>query len=250
MWLLILFFLFVVLVTGSITFIAYRLLRQRFRWTGPPLAMAWILALVFLFPIPIHGGFMLSGELILDGLEEWRETRTERKRELQTQKFEERLRDETRFRNPATFRILDGGTPWFRVATGFGEVAHLHRPSGLVFTDPFPWQPDGEVTWEKADARCRELPPGDAWALPDQADLYLFWRDRGMQVSPWGNGQFVSVLHDTGSGLSLTVLHAGPGPQLLRCVTRDPAAPGTRFSRADIPLAEWNRFQLDAGRYR
>lgn len=245
-----LFFVFVVLVTGLVTLGAYRLLRRHLRWVGPPLLVLWLAGLVFLFPIPIHGGFMLSGELILDGLDEWWDERADRMQERQKQQREAQLRDEVRFRNPTTFRILDGNAPWFRVATEFGEVAHLHQPSGLVFTDPFPWQPAGDVTWEKADAHCRTLPPGDAWALPDQADLYLFWRDHGKRVSPWGQGQFVSVLHDTEFGLSLTVRHAGPGPQLLRCVTRDPAAPGARLSRADIPLEEWNRFQLDFERYR
>lgn len=250
MWFLVLFFLFVALVSGLLCFTLHRLLRRHLQWTGPTLATLWLLGLVFVFPIPIHGGFMLSGELYLDAFREWREERADRKQERARRQREELLRDEVRFGDAGSFRVLDGRAPWFRVATGSGEVAYLHRPSGLVFTDPFPWQPQGTATWEQADAACKALPPEDTWALPTQTELYLFWRDQGSAVSPWGEGRFISVLHDADLGISLSVRHAGQGPDLLRCVTRDPANPAVPFTRDRISLEAWNRFQLDSDRYR
>ncbi len=250
MWFLALFFLFVTLLTGLAAWSVYRLLRPRVRHAGPLVLVIWLAGLFLLFPIPIHGGFTLTGELYWDALEEWLEQRAERRQAEAKLRRETQLRDAVRFGDAGRFRILDGQSPWFRVSNEFGMTAHLHRASGLVFTDPFPWQPDGVVTWEEADAACREIAPAATWALPTQAELYLFWRDDGRAVSPWGQGQFVSVAHDMDLGLSMTVRHAGPGPHLLRCVTRDPAAGGAAVSRDDIPLEEWNRFQLDPERYR
>ncbi len=248
MFALIVFIAAVLAFTAGLAWVAYLLLRGRMHHAGPVVGFVWLLVVAGLFPIPIHGGFMFTYELWIETVDEWLKARSLR---------EERRREEAFLAEPAAqlpaplpVVVMDGTARWARVQVAGAGVGHLHRPSGLVFTDPFPWSPTGQVDWEQADSRCRELDPSGTWALPTQGELFLFWRDGGAAVSPWGQGRFVSVLIDGDLQMRMTVRHLGQGPELLRCVARTARAPVERVTRAAIETADWNRYQLDPGRYR
>lgn len=245
-----LFFLVVAVFSAGLFWVLYRALRRRMSHAGPVLAVCWLFSLALLFPVPIHGGFLLSGELWWEALQEWREDRASREREKRERREKSQEQQAGRFAAPLATRLLEAGVPWARVATEQGQLAYLHRPSGLVFSAPVPWAVPGEVSWEAAHAACQAWPPAGSWALPTQAELYLFWRDDGSAMSPWGAGRFVSVLVDPELGLQMTVRHLGPGPERLRCVARDRLTDGTGIDRTEIALEDWNRYQLAADRYR
>ncbi len=242
------YFSIAVAISGALAWLFYRVLRRYLRFAGRLAIALWLFLAVFLFPIPIHGGFMLSGELWLDAVDEWQRDREWAAEARRDAEFEQAL--DARFGAPVAVSVLARNGHWSAVQTAFGPDAYLHRDSGLAFTDPMPWQPVGEVTWEQAHAHCQQLEPPGSWALPTQAELYLFWRDGGRRVSPWGIGRFVSVLADPAMGIRLTARHLGPGPEKLRCVARTDVAGAAGFTRDVISLEDWNRYQMDPDRYR
>ncbi len=229
-FILILLGLYAVLVAGVAWAVA-RMLGGRAR--GFYVAAA-LLAVVFL-PVPTHGGCLLLGpEVARDTWAEYRRSRAvvaEARRET---------RVDTRFA---------GWLPADAIGDGWRDPA-----TGLVWS-PAIWRTPavGPEALAEAQRRCAARAPAGYWALPRNAEF--FWLARtdhaaGIWLADaflWPEGLSVAARLSISSATSTG---ADAGQQLapeatdVRCVAVTPPAPVRGYRSADIPLAEWNAFQV------
>lgn len=208
---------------GLVAYLARDVLSKgRRAWLG---AAVLVVALA-LTPIPIHGGFLLLlPELISEGLRE-RQVRNEQARETTV-----RARLDDRF---------EGYLP--------DAVARAHwrdTSTGLVWTDRIGVVPSFSPESLAVGRRlCRTLEPAGHWDLPRSAEFYYLER-AGRLEGAWIADAFVMP-----GEIPLPALisrRAGPmsgGEIPLRCVGVTPPAPRGGYLTSDIPLPDWNRFQL------
>ena len=140
------------------------------------------------------------------------------------------------------------------MVAGRGGRRRLADPAtGLVWSPPL--GPAAEVTpaeLKEAQKRCAARPPAGYWALPRVAEFY--WLAR----SDHAEGMWLAEMFLWPEGLSLPSLvplarpagavAAGQSSALavaaVRCVAVTPPAPVRGYRSDDIPLTEWNTFQL------
>jgi hypothetical protein len=222
-------------VVAAIGWMAARVVPRRWPWLRAPVVIAaTAVAAVACIPIPIHGGFMLLGpEIAREAVDEWRRSRA----------ATAEIRRETRLdRRFADWLPADAiGDAWRDPATG------------LVWTGPI-GEP-AEVTAAGLDAarrRCAELAPAGYWALPRTAEF--FWLARSERAE----GRWLGELFLWPEGLSLPTLvplsrprdaavatqPAAAAMAPVRCVAVTPPAPVRGYRSDDLPLADWNAFQL------
>lgn len=226
--------IYAVIVAG-LGWIAARLVPRRWPWLRAPVVIAaTAVAGVACIPIPIHGGFMLLGPTMArEAIGEWRRSRA----------ATAEVRRETRLDR----RFVD----WLP-GDAIGE-AWRDPATGLVWTDaigePVAITPDGLA---EARQRCASLAPAGYWALPRTAE-YL-WLARTDHAS----GRWLADLFLWPEGLSLPTLvplsrpdgplaasqPSAPAGAAVRCVAVTPPAPIRGYRSDDVPLAEWNAFQV------
>ena len=209
--------------------------------------------LVLVWPLPIHGGFMLLGEALYDEWSRERE-RMDRAREDRTrERYVQRLADRFRGELPIQDRVaLRGG--WQRVSFAAGRTAWLDTRNGQVWSA---WLALGESpslpALEDAKRRCREHEPRGYWALPTEAEHALMWNAGGADVLPASDAGSVSYVVDETMRMELPTYRLGRSdnarPQASRrfavqCVARGPGGPARGYVKRDVPLADWNRYQL------
>jgi len=208
------------------------------RWPAvrmPVLIAATAMTAIACLPVPIHGGFILLGpELARETISEWRRARASAA--------------ETRRETRADSRFA-GWLPSASVGDAWRDPA-----TGLVWSRPV-WRA-AEVTpaaMAEAQRRCAALEPAGYWALPRNAEF--FWLARTDRAS----GAWLAEMFLWPEGLSLPTLiplsrstaadgaasqSSGRSGAEVRCVAVTPPAPVRGYRSADIPLAEWNAFQV------
>jgi hypothetical protein len=222
--------LFLGVYLGAVVTTAWLVARLLRRW-APGVRIAAVLgvlllATVFFVPIPIHGGFMLLGpEMAREGLAEWKRNRA--------------AADEVR-RGAVDAGRFAGWIPETAIGDGWRDPA-----TGLVWSPPL-----GEaaavdpVALADAQRRCTTLAPAGYWALPRNAEF--FWLAR----TDHATGAWLADAYLWPEGISLPTritFRAAPGAgtaTAIRCVAVTPPAPVRGYRAADVPLAEWNAFQL------
>lgn len=147
---------------------------------------------------------------------------------------------------------------WQQIVDAEGHTAWLATSSGMI------WSQWLELTATKslptlalARQRCAELPPAGFWALPTEAEHVHMWLAGGLDVLPSNQTGSVSYMVDTDYQLETPVYHvvggsnvrpSGARPFSVRCVARGPNSPERGFIQSDIPLEDWNRYQLSKSR--
>jgi hypothetical protein len=252
------FFLFygvatLIIVGGGV--LVYRWIGHHNRMLGVFAGLFSAAVLVLIWPIPIHGGFTLLGAIMFDELrDEWERVDTVRAAR-KDQRFMQRL--EARFVGVLEYDgVVELAGNWSAVTLPTGEVAWLDKHSGLIWSKPLLLTTDTPLgALEAGKTLCREQAPVGYWALPTEAERYQFWRAAGEQHLPHKVAPAMSYLVDEDMRMELPSVslppsgsgnnRSGGAVQLtLRCVARGPTAPARGYIRGDIPLAEWNRYQL------
>lgn len=201
--------------------------------------------LLLFFPIPIHGGFTFPVEIMLA------ELRSERRRVEQTERNERKeaflKKLAARFRGPLALPAPEQpGEVLSSFSTAGGVQGWYDARSGLAWTDLLPLEGAGTPPdLERARAFCGDIEPKGFWALPTEAELSLFWKAGGYVLSPLGGYGTAGLLEDVDFQTELlSVRTSRNGTFALRCVALGPAGPPAGYLRGDIPLEEWNAYQL------
>lgn len=214
-----------------------RLVPRRWPWRRRALAVsAGVAIAVACLPVPIHGGFILLGPEVVR--ETWAEYRRSRAVAAEAQR---ETRADTRFA---------GWLPADAIGDGWRDPA-----TGLVWS-PAIWQTPvvGPDALAEGQQRCAARAPAGYWALPRNAEFFWLARtDRAAGVwladaFLWPEG--LSVAARLGLQAAATSTGADAGQRLapdatdVRCVAVTPPAPVRGYRSGDIPLAEWNAFQV------
>jgi len=235
--------------------VVYLRLRRRHHLLGVLAGLFSSALLVVIWPIPIHGGFTFLGAIMLDELsDQWQ--RAEEK--LVARKDERFLQGlETRFAGVIHYEgatVLAGD--WSTVTLSGSDAAWLDNHSGLVWSEPQVLTTDNPLGALKAGkALCRDYAPAGYWALPTEAERYHFWRAEGQRYLPHKVSPAMGTIVDESMGMMLPSVslptsgsannrEQGVTQLTLRCVARGPTAPVRGYIRSDIPLSEWNRYQV------
>jgi hypothetical protein len=211
-------------VVATIAWLVARLLR---RWVPavrvPAVLAVLVLAALFFVPIPIHGGFLLLGpEMAREGLAEWRR---------------DRAAGEDVRRGALDAGRFAGWIPETAIGDGWRDPA-----TGLVWSPPLGTAVAVDpATLADAKRRCADLAPAGYWALPRNAEF--FWLARtDHATSAWLADAY---LWPEGISVATRMTFPAAGAATaIRCVAVTPPAPARGYRAADVPLAEWNAFQL------
>lgn len=203
-------------------------------------------ALLFLFlPIPIHGGFTFLFEVAFEELQDRMQERNEIQKEEKASAF--RIGLQSRFSGVLPFQVVTKESHrWYEVKTAEGTRGWHDSTNGLVWSEAFAGVGSGNrPSLEEAASFCRHLPPAGFWAIPTEAERYHFWKSGGQELFDDQGYGSISGLVDTDLQMVLPVIDLGGGAGLaVRCIARGPGAPARGYIQSDIPLEEWNRFQM------
>lgn len=221
---LLVYFAAAALVLAALLVLLCRLFpRVRRTWVGV-IAGAVAIAMT---PLPGHGTMMLLfPTMIVEGLRESRAPRDAPQAALDEAELE------TRF---------EGYLSDARAREHWRDTA-----SGLVWGDRVATVPDvSPASFSQAQLACRALKPRGYWAVPRTAEFY-FLSKAGRLEGTW----IAELLVAPGSGpvaaqVRRDAAAARNGPGLaVRCVAVTPPAPRRGYLTSDIPLDDWNRYQL------
>ena len=207
------------------------------RWPAvrlPVLIAATAMTAIVCLPVPIHGGFILLGpELARETWSEWRRTRA----------AAAEIRRETRLDSRFAGWLPDTavGDAWRDPATGLVWSGPIGVASGIT--------PAG---LREAQRQCAALAPAGYWALPRVAEFY--WLARSERASGawlaeaflWPEGLSLPSLVPLSRPAGTVSVGQGSTPATadVRCVAVTPPAPVRGYRTDDIPLTEWNAFQV------
>ncbi|MGR9107017.1 MAG: hypothetical protein ACU843_08820 [Gammaproteobacteria bacterium] len=209
--------------------------------------------MILLLPMPIHGGFTLVGDMLIDefrGLHEKHHENSKKNRQIESySRLEERFAGQleidaqNRNRNGWQNVILRGNRPaWFDPSSGliWSESERLYGESTTLGI-------------ETAKTYCRDYLPAGFWALPTEAEQALMWQATGGSKSAGSEASEISYLVDGDLIQEMPVFRvhghrndarAAGGTTSIRCVARGPGSPPGGYTQSDIPLDLWNRYQL------
>lgn len=249
--------LFYGLALGVIAAAAYWAFRALKRWgsfAGYSGAVLVAALAVLLWPIPIHGGFLLLGEVVYD---EWSR---ERERTAQADRELDVVRGALvpRFAGAlpvSPVRVLAGD--WALARSHAGEEVWLDGHSGMIWSgwSLLPSSAD-RPTLEMAKTHCAGRAPRGYWALSTAAEEALLWQAGGHEVMPAPSTSWMSYSTNAAFGMELPSYHLlgsvasnrqsrPPETQFsVRCVARSESAPVWGFTQDDIGLELWNAYQL------
>ena len=215
--------------------------RAGWRRSAWPLSALLALVVAALFPLPVHGGFVLLGEIA------WRELRELTRAQREEHAAAARVRP-ARFAGALAYAEQHrDGDQWVRVRAEAGE-AWLDARSGLIFSPSEPWS--AQTGWPDLDAAalaCSDRAPRGYWNLPDAAEMLLFEQAGGERVSPSRREGRIAWAWEGDLGMNVPQVAIGAAPGFaLRCVARSRSAPENGYQPDDIPLADWNAYQLRA----
>lgn len=248
---LLLFYALLLFAIIALVVFVYRLFVRRKRVVASLLALLLMSGVVLAWPIPIHGGFMFLGELLYRELS----------RATSGSHDESRARGAAarqRFAGELSFSVSERlSERWQRVVVNGDVPAWYETYSHLLWSDWLGVESAGRLpSLGLAMQRCARYPPAGYWSLVNEAENYLLWQSGARQWLPPATVSSVAQRIDLQPGLVMPAYHmrnsssnsgqAGSTPRrfVLRCVARGAGASMNGYRREDIPLDEWNRFQL------
>jgi hypothetical protein len=241
----------VIILAGG--FFVYWGFRRRGLVLALVLSLLTMAVLTLVWPLPIHGGFMLLGEAVWD---EWSRDRAQKEIQKVSQKELDFLAAlEDRFQGELLIvesRQLAGG--WQQIVDGAGNSGWLSTASGMIWSQ---WLelPSAEAlpALELARQPCMQMAPAGFWALPTEAEHALMWLAGGADVLPATSAGSVSYTVKVDFQMEMPVYQLGGGSNSgvetrnrfsVRCVARGPGSPKRGYIQMDIPLDDWNQYQL------
>jgi len=250
------FYLIALLVVLGSGVGVYWVFARRNRLLGAALGLLLVAVLVLLWPIPIHGGFTFLGEVLYSELENQMKARVEEKQATKRQEFVAQTTN--RFHGRPGFSVVERlADDWYRVQTGDGVDAWYDAGTRLLWSEWLPLDSNEPLPpLERAKVRCQEHPPTGDWALASEVENYLLWKSDGRNLLPQAPGSSMSYLvaDDLGMELPTYALRKQPAPAgghatvptgfAVRCIALGADAPAGGYARRDIPLNDWNRYQL------
>lgn len=256
--------MFLLIFYGTYVLIVIAVAVGIFRWLksrgiGRALLASGLSIVLFslFYPIPIHGGFTFLVEVMLSELRSERARIEQTERKERKEAFREKLA--ARFRGQLALQAREQTAEQLSsFTTAGGTRGWYDGRSGLAWTDMLALEHTGAPPdLDRAKAFCAELEPEGLWALPTEAELSLFWKAGGYRVSPLAGFGTAGLLENVNLQTEMLTLRTSRnGRYALRCVALGPGAPAAGYSSRDIPLEEWNAYQLqktmpgfpDAGR--
>lgn len=242
------------IICGGGVFV-YRRLRYRNRIVAVISGLITSTCLVVIWPIPIHGGFIFLGEVMLDELSRQRQYAEQQQIREADVEFLQKL--EQRFAGELPHKASISLTAnWDALTLSSNRMAWYDRQSGLVWSESLPLSttnPLGSVA--EASRRCQNYAPQGYWSLPTEAERYQFWRANGSRYLPDKQAPALAVMVDETLRLQMPSASLASGQNnnqsenmsqqlIIRCVARGSGAPQRGYIRSDVPLTEWNRYQL------
>lgn len=234
----------------------YRAMRKHGKVLAVSLGLLTVTVLSLLFPIPTHGGVTFVFEVIYH---EWKSPRyelTDTTADIKRQAFSERMN--ARFRAPIEFKVIASlSGDWNEVMLSDERQAWFDTNSKLIWSEWLSLEANDSLpTLKTAKARCRDYPPAGFWALSTEAENVLLWQSRGQQILPATAASSVSysveeqfqievpsyILRNRNSRNNRQANNQSLF--VVRCVARSEGAPPGGYSKKDIPLDLWNRYQL------
>ena len=155
---------------------------------------------------------------------------------------------ESRFKGPLDFTILKQEVDsWYSVQLADGINAFYESNSKLL------WRPamileHSANSPSLADAKefCRTMPPEGYWTLPNEAEIYYFWKSEGQRIDPGRGHSYISFIVDLEAQTEIQTMSIGRRREIaVRCIARSIDAPKRGYTDADIALSEWNTYQLE-----
>ena len=238
--------------------LVFFLLRRRGHLLAVGLSLVAMSVFVLIWPIPIHGGFMILGEAMFgEWSREWErrnEDRTDYEQQAYIASFAKRFAGEL----PILHRDT-AGYGWQQISYASGRLAWLDTENGQVWSE---WleitQTPSLPPLELAKKRCAQYLPVGYWALPTEAEHALMWKAGGAKVLPAASVGSVSYIVDADFRMELVTYHLlssnngasnnGRSSSARRfavhCVARGPGGPARGFLQHDVALDDWNRYQL------
>jgi len=217
----------------------------RVKYVAIPLFLIGSLLLV---PIPIHGGFMIFGEALFDGIEEVLEDRREIVREQLQTDWHENFKD----RLPEAVSIAEQisiNPYWNKVILTDQTEAWMDIQEGLVWRDVI-LRGAGNEGKENLIKACRRA---GSFTLALEIEFFYFYENLGPEVMPFANFRYPSLLIDDQFQLELlkwrNFLSRENQQQqsseiAIRCVGRTPRVPAEGLIDRQISPLDWNSFQL------
>ncbi len=198
------------------------------------------------FPIPIHGGFTIVLQELIDNYRNDQRLREHEEARLKESDFLKAL--EKRFVASLPLEKLEQVSDnWVRVETGSDVNAWLDKKSGLIWTEPIRWNGPSRPSLEEAKSFCAGLTPRGYWALPTAAERVLFWQNGGEAISPTGSLGSIAPIIDSKLQMEFPQIDLGNRRGFaIRCVARSEGAPKGGYSKEDISLEIWNQYQIEA----
>jgi hypothetical protein len=201
--------------------------------------------LSLVFPIPVHGGFTFPVEIMLSELRSKRVQIEQKESKERQEAFLEKLA--ARFAGPLVLPVREPLTEQLSsFMTAHGIRGWYDSRSGLAWTDMLPLERTGAPPdLDRAKAFCAAIEPQGSWALPTEAELSLFWKAGGYRFSPLADYGTAGLLENVDLQIEILSLRTSRnGTYALRCVALGPGAPAAGYSSKDIPLEEWNAYQI------
>lgn len=239
------FYVTFALITAAVG--AFIFLRLKSRGAGRAVAASGIgvAFLLLFFPIPVHGGFTFPVEIMLAELRSLRARAEQTENHGRKEAFRKRLA--ARFGGPLALAVQEQvKEPLSAFSTAGGVQGFYDARSGLAWTDLLALEGAGTPPdLERARAFCADIEPKGFWALPTEAELSLFWKAGGYVLSPLGGYGTAGLLENVDFQTEmLSVRSSRNGTYALRCVAIGPAGPAGGYLSGDIPLEDWNAYQL------
>lgn len=232
-------------ITVGSAVVAYVALRKCGQILALTIAFAVAITCGLFFPMPIHGGFTIVLEELIANYRNNQRLKQDQDKEVEESRFMETLRE--RFVDSLPYVEKEQVSEnWIFIETETGTEAWLDVKSGLIWSKALPWNRSSRPTFEEAKSFCRNFEPPGYWALPTAGERFLFWQNGGETVSPSGSLGTLSVLVDTRFQMEMPQTDLGNGRGFyLRCVARSGNAPLHGYTKDDIPLDEWNQYQIE-----
>ncbi len=252
------FYFIVLLVIIGVTVGVYKLVSRRGKAMAVLTSTLAFFAMVLFCPILIHGGFTFLGEILSEEIvsamaSRGRATERENRREI-------RKKIEGRFAGPLDFTLvekLSGNWSQVSIKPDVETTAYYDSASGMLWSGWIEFATSGDLpSLATTKKYCQQLPPTGHWALASAVDNYLLWKSDGHKQLPSAPASTVHLIVDDFSGAEMpgyTLRRKSdnnrPGPTgsrpfALRCVAQTANTPEGGYARKDIPLREWNRFQM------
>ena len=229
-------------------------LRRRGQFLAICSSLVAMSVFVLIWPIPIHGGFMILGETLFD---EWSRDR-ERGNDVRIDHQQQAYIASFAMRFAGELPILRrdaAGEGWQEVSYASGRLAWLDMDNGQIWSEWLPLaQTPSLPPLEVAKNRCEQYEPAGYWSLPTEAEHALMWKAEGQKVLPAAVAGSVSFIVDSNFRMEFVTYHLGGAssntrPRSVRrfavhCVARGPGGPARGYLRQDVSLEDWNRYQL------